>query len=71
MPSVKNYPLPTFQGPIPPEIQQADAIQTADEWLGKFKTWLKKGEFDDKGVNDLWIENGFWRDILALTWDFR
>jgi hypothetical protein len=71
MAPVKNIPLPTIQTPIPSEIQQVNATQAADEWLGKFKAWLKKGEINDDRVKELWIENGFWRDILALTWDFR
>lgn len=46
-----------------------DATQVAAEWLGKFAQHVKAHDVD--GVMGLFQGDAFWRDLLALTWDFR
>ena len=46
-----------------------DATQVAAEWLGQFSGHVKARDVD--GIMDLFQGDAFWRDLLALTWDFR
>lgn len=46
-----------------------DATAVACEWFDQFAGRLEKR--DVNGVVDLLLDDGFWRDTLALTWDFR
>ncbi|TFY68646.1 hypothetical protein EVJ58_g883 [Rhodofomes roseus] len=60
--------LPTLQrlkSQIPPGVS---AVQISQEWLNQFTSAL---ESDIAGVGSLFLENGFWRDQIALSWDFR
>jgi|ERR1700761_1040793 len=50
------------KSPIPP-------AQIAQEWLEKFNTAISKNEIED--VLKLFQPDAWWRDLLALTWDFR
>ncbi len=40
-----------------------------DEWLSHFGTALESG--DATVVADHFLEDGYWRDLLAFTWDYR
>ncbi|KII91612.1 hypothetical protein PLICRDRAFT_38413 [Plicaturopsis crispa FD-325 SS-3] len=51
---------------IPPST---DAKQVAQDWLSSFSTRLETG--DIPSIPDLFVDDAFVRDILALTWDFR
>lgn len=46
-----------------------DATQVAAEWLGQFSGHVKARDVD--GIVGLFQSDAFWRDLLALTWDFR
>ncbi|KDQ51395.1 hypothetical protein JAAARDRAFT_140378 [Jaapia argillacea MUCL 33604] len=46
-----------------------DALQIASSWFVAFSRYAQAG--DVGGVSSLLVEDAFWRDILALTWDFR
>ncbi|KAJ7135908.1 hypothetical protein C8R44DRAFT_769283 [Mycena epipterygia] len=62
-------PLPTLDklgATIPDNL---DAKKIATEWFKLFSTYAGKG--DVGGVAGLFVENAYWRDILALTFDFR
>jgi len=62
-------PLPTLaqlQAVVPPNL---DVRQITAEWFRSFTINLEIGNYD--GIVDLLLENAYWRDILALTWDFR
>ena len=46
-----------------------DAKSTVLTWLSNFDKRLQAK--DALGITQLLLEDGLWRDILALTWDFR
>jgi hypothetical protein len=52
--------------PIPPD---ADALAIARTWLADFDKGIAAG--DTAAISALFVHDGFWRDILALTHDFR
>ena len=43
--------------------------EVASQWLESFA--LKVRSADIEGITNLFVEDAFFRDILALTWDFR
>jgi putative flavoprotein involved in K+ transport len=47
----------------------ATGRELADSWLRAFEAALKRS--DKPAIRDLFLTDGYWRDILALTWDFR
>ncbi len=47
--------------------ETADAV--ARRWLDAFGTALQGGDLD--AVDDLFLPDGWWRDLLAFTWDLR
>ncbi|TFK35113.1 hypothetical protein BDQ12DRAFT_635350 [Crucibulum laeve] len=79
-----EYPLPTFSKLGVSAPQNPDALKTASSWLAKFDANLSTANVE--GVLGLFIHGTYssvsdkndpsalsfyWRDILALTWDFR
>lgn len=47
-----------------------DVVKVAKEWFGSFSLHAEAGNVE--GVIGLFVEgNAYWRDILALTWNFR
>ncbi|KAF7323963.1 Flavin-containing monooxygenase [Mycena kentingensis (nom. inval.)] len=69
---LKAYPLPTLDSlgvssQAVPDAVDANAVAT--EWLASFATALH--DKPQTLVETLFIPNCNWRDILALTWDFR
>ncbi|KAL1746643.1 hypothetical protein HDZ31DRAFT_81031 [Schizophyllum fasciatum] len=46
-----------------------DAPALASEWFDKFAQAASGG--DAAATTELFIDGAYWRDILALTWDFR
>jgi hypothetical protein len=61
--------LPTLdklRSKVPPDV---DAKGVATQWLESFESHVKSANIDS--VIDLFVEDAFFRDILALTWDFR
>ena len=46
-----------------------DANKVAAEWFGKFSDAVSVK--DTSKIVDLFLEDGWWRDHLALTWEFR
>ncbi|KAG9309314.1 hypothetical protein JVU11DRAFT_10802 [Chiua virens] len=65
------YPqqLPTLQqlGVDEPTVTSATEVATA--WFNAFSTAVASPNV--AGILDLFLEDGFWKDVLALTWDFR
>ncbi|THV06487.1 FAD/NAD(P)-binding domain-containing protein [Dendrothele bispora CBS 962.96] len=71
MSSVKSTPtpLPTLSrlnATLPPDV---DASSVARKWLAAFSTAIEHQ--DTTHATGLFTEDGFWRDVLALTSDFR
>lgn len=59
------YHLPqTAQVSSPP-----NAWRVAQEWLSKLEATFASGNFTQ--LEDLFNEDSWWRDILALQWEFR
>ena len=51
----------------PPVDVDADAV--ADSWLHQLTHCIETGDID--AVASLLLEGAYWRDMLALTWEFR
>jgi NAD(P)-binding Rossmann-like domain len=61
--------LPTFdklRSKVPADV---DVKVVAEKWLESFAEHVISA--DIAGVIDLFVDDAFFRDILALTWDFR
>lgn len=67
MPGTTNLPLATFPGA--PTTASLDALQTAHSFVDTVNAHLAKA--DTEALAALFLENGYWRDHLALTWEFR
>ncbi len=66
---VSNVALPTLnrlQATIPADL---DARSVANEWFKAFAAAVERK--DASALSELFLEDGFWRDMLALTWEFR
>ncbi|KAF8843430.1 FAD/NAD(P)-binding domain-containing protein, partial [Paxillus ammoniavirescens] len=50
-------------------IEGVSALEEATKWLSAFATSVSNQ--DHESTITLFHEHGFWRDILALTWDLR
>ncbi|KZT00875.1 FAD/NAD-P-binding domain-containing protein [Laetiporus sulphureus 93-53] len=46
-----------------------DVKKVASEWFRIFSDYISAGDVD--GIASLFLEDGWWRDMLALTWEFR
>ena len=64
-----NVALPTLEHLKATLPENVDAKSIATEWLMAFSAAVDKG--DPSKVLDLFIDDAFWRDMLALTWTFR
>jgi Pyridine nucleotide-disulphide oxidoreductase len=61
--------LPTLERlglSAPPDV---DVVAVAQTWFETFANHIQTGDVD--GILSQLVEDAFWRDILALTWDFR
>ncbi|KAJ7648039.1 hypothetical protein FB45DRAFT_1052413 [Roridomyces roridus] len=64
---VPNLPtLETLNAFVPKDL---DVNSVASEWMKAFSASCERGDVD--GVSELFIAESHWRDMLALTWDFR
>lgn len=66
---VSNVALPTLdrlQATIPADL---DAKFVGEAWFQSFTAAVERK--DASAVAELFLEDGFWRDMLALTWEFR
>jgi len=66
---IPDYPLPTLDrlgGSVAPDL---DAKRVAEDWIATFSAAATAG--DAEAVSKLLIKESHWRDMLALTWDFR
>jgi hypothetical protein len=61
--------LPTFTRLNSSVPQDLDARQVAKSWFSKFSDAIESRNV--QGVVDLLLSESYWRDMLALTWDFR
>ncbi|KIK57866.1 hypothetical protein GYMLUDRAFT_45704 [Collybiopsis luxurians FD-317 M1] len=62
--------LPTFANlKAPPIPDDLDVLLVASKWFSAFSTAVTAS--NPKDIIALFVEKSFWRDLLALTWDFR
>ncbi|KAJ7511132.1 hypothetical protein B0H11DRAFT_1954105 [Mycena galericulata] len=64
---VPNLPtLDKLHASVPPDL---DVNKVAADWMASFSSYVQTG--DAEGIVGLFITESHWRDMLALTWDFR
>ncbi|KAF7334966.1 Flavin-containing monooxygenase [Mycena venus] len=66
---MQSFPLPTLDrlnATIPPDL---DSNKFATDWMAAFAKCVEAG--DVAGTMALFNTDSHWRDMLALTWDFR
>lgn len=51
------------------DVKSVDASQIASQWLTAFGDKVSKNDID--GILSLLTDDSWWRDLLAMTWDFR
>ncbi|KIK68524.1 hypothetical protein GYMLUDRAFT_154489 [Collybiopsis luxurians FD-317 M1] len=67
--NLPGFTLPTLDHLKVSLPSDVDAKGIASEWFGKFAAYAEAG--DAEGVLQLFMSESYWRDMLALTWDFR
>ena len=66
---IKSAALPTLDKlgvSVPPDV---DPVAVAQAWFGTFADHVQKADVD--GILGRLVDDAFWRDLLALTWDFH
>ncbi|KAF8629969.1 hypothetical protein AX17_005535 [Amanita inopinata Kibby_2008] len=58
--------LDKLRATVPDDVEPDQVI---NDWFKLFKGYCETGDID--GLVGIIVEGGFWRDILALTWNFR
>jgi hypothetical protein len=66
---IPNRPVPTLDRLGASVPQDLDAKKVAMEWFDTFSAAIVSSNI--QAFSSLFIQDAFWRDILALTWDFR
>ena len=61
-----THQTPLLDKPLPADL---NATEIANEWFSRFETLVQSG--DTAEIVDLLVGDPFWRDVLAITWDFR
>ncbi|THG93043.1 hypothetical protein EW026_g8077 [Hermanssonia centrifuga] len=64
-----KHSLPTLDKLGVPAPSKVDAEEVATQWLQTFEKYISSNDID--GVLSLLTEDAWWRDLLAMTWDFR
>ena len=66
-----NIAVATFPVCDDVSVSQSEALTIAQEWLAKFSTSLHARDYSTL-LKDLFVDDEpYWRDHLALDWDFR
>ncbi|KAJ7730607.1 hypothetical protein DFH07DRAFT_848634 [Mycena maculata] len=64
---VPNLPtLDRLDATVPADL---DVSKVATKWMEEFSSFVQSG--DVEGIVGLFVSESHWRDMLALTWDFR
>ncbi|RYP51896.1 hypothetical protein DL768_002864 [Monosporascus sp. mg162] len=61
--------IPIAEWPATMTSKSVDAREVASKIISDFNQSLEQK--DHKAIADLFVENGYWRDHLGLTWDLR
>ena len=59
----------TLEAPSPPAASEPSARDVASRWLAHFAAALEQHDLERIGA--LFLPDGWWRDLLAFTWDLR
>src|SRR5690554_360811 len=66
-PSAAALPRLSLCGKLRPDRHAATLI--VDRWLAALQQRLERNDLAD--LTDLFVPEAYWRDIIALTWDFN
>lgn len=61
--------LPTLDQLGVTDPSSVSPSEVATEWLNTFSTAIAQN--DTAAILNLFLEDGFWKDVIALTWDLR
>jgi hypothetical protein len=61
--------LPTLDRLGVADLSNVSSSEIAAEWLNAFSAAITQN--DTAAIVDLFLEDGFWKDVVALTWDLR
>ncbi|OJA09280.1 hypothetical protein AZE42_01996 [Rhizopogon vesiculosus] len=61
--------LPTLDRLGVTDLPNVSPSEAATEWLNVFSAAITQSNVED--VVNLFLEDGFWKDMIALTWDLR
>ena len=61
-----THRIPSLDEPLPEDL---NATEIAHEWFSQLALFVQSA--DAAGIVDLLAGDPFWRDVLAITWDFR
>ena len=61
-----THEIPRLDKPLPEDL---NATEIARGWLSRFASLVQSGETAE--IVNLLVDDPFWRDVLAITWDFR
>src|SRR5437588_11658750 len=61
--------LPTLDQLGVTDLSNVSPSEVATEWLNAFSAAITQS--DVGAVVNLFLEDGFWKDVIALTWDLR
>lgn len=67
-PGSVNIPVAQFPS-VPKPAPVTDPAEVASKLVGIFNQALDKNDFT--ALSNLFVDNGYWRDHLAVTWAFR
>ena len=68
-PTPGSINIPVAKFPSTPQPKNVDAQKVAGDFVESLNAALKSNNY--KALSDLFVEDGYWRDHLALTWGFR
>lgn len=69
VPGSINIPIATWPAPANIDEEATDSAKISSEIIDSLNQSLEKEDW--KAVAELFVDNGYWRDQLGLTWDFR
>lgn len=67
-PGSVNIPVAQFPS-VPKPASTTDPAEVASTLVGTLNQALEKNDFT--ALSNLFVDNGYWRDHLAITWAFR
>ncbi|RYC63974.1 hypothetical protein CHU98_g2236 [Xylaria longipes] len=69
VPGSVNIPITPWPTTASIDEKATDAIAISSQIIDSFNQSLEKKDY--KAIADLFVDNGYWRDQLGLTWDLR